>query len=79
MAKQLSFEEFSARVEKAYNGRISVVKETYVNTRHPVTAFCNVHKIYFEVEEARSLTRHFTECPECKKERLKHFGENNKK
>ena len=51
MAKQLSFEEFSERVEKAYNGRISVVKETYVNTKRPVTAYCNVHKIYFEIKE----------------------------
>ena len=65
MAKQLSFEEFSARVERAYNGRISVVKETYVNTKRPVTAFCNVHKIYFKVKIARNLTRGDANCPEC--------------
>ena len=74
MAKQLSFEDFSARVEKVYNGRISVVKETYINTKHKVTVYCNIHKIYFEVEEARNLTRHFVECPECKKEILKRNG-----
>lgn len=66
MAKQLSFEEFSARVEKAYNGRISVVKETYVNTKHQITAYCNVHKIYFKVI-ARHLERGKANCPECSK------------
>ena len=69
MAKiKILFEEFSARVEKAYNGRISVVESTYTGTRNKVTAYCNVHKIYFEVKEARNLTRHYAECPECLKE-----------
>jgi hypothetical protein len=54
---KISFEEFAARVEKAYDGRISVVEETYTGTRNKVTAYCNVHKIYFEVNVARELYR----------------------
>ena len=66
---KISADEFAERVNKAYDGRISVVKETYTGTRYQVTAYCNVHKIYFEVKEARSLTRHFVECPTCLKEK----------
>ena len=73
---KISADEFAERVEKAYDGRISVVKETYTGTRYQVTAYCNIHKIYFEVKEARSLTRHFVECPECLKEIHKQVGEN---
>ena len=46
---KISADEFAERVEKAYDGRISVVKETYTGTRYQVTAYCNIHKIYFEV------------------------------
>ena len=62
---RISFEEFAARVEKAYEGRISVVEETYTGTRNKVTAYCNVHKIYFEVNVARDLYRGHVNCPEC--------------
>ena len=44
-----------------------------------MTAYCNVHKIYFEIKEARSLTRHFVECPKCLKEKNKRNAEKNKK
>ena len=73
---KISADEFAERVNEAYDGRISVVKETYTGTRHQVTAYCNVHKIYFEVKVARELTRHFVECPECLKE---NNNTNNKK
>ena len=66
---RLTADEFAERVKQAYNGRISIVKETYTGTRNKVTAYCNVHKIYFEVKEARSLTRCFAECPKCLKEK----------
>ena len=69
MAKmKISFEEFSARVIKAYNGRISVVENTYTGTRNKVTAYCNVHKIYFEVRRAYDLSVGKINCPECSKE-----------
>ena len=45
---KISADEFAERVNKAYDGRISVVKETYTGTRHQVTAYCNIHKIYFQ-------------------------------
>ena len=63
---RISFEEFAARVEKAYNGRISVVEETYTGIRKEVTAYCNVHKIYFKAL-ARNLERGHVNCPECSK------------
>lgn len=37
---RIPFEEFAARVEKAYDGRISVVEETYTGIRKEVTAYC---------------------------------------
>ena len=43
MGKILSFEEFEERVRKAYDGRISVVKETYTRARNKVMTYCNVH------------------------------------
>ena len=43
MSKKIDVNEFCERVNKVYDGRISVVKETYVNTRHKVIAYCNVH------------------------------------
>ena len=70
MTKRLTFEEFEERVQKAYDGCISVVKETYTGTRNKVTAYCNIHKIYFEVR-AYELSRKETDCPECHKEHLK--------
>jgi hypothetical protein len=71
MAKnKITFEEFSVRVENAYNGRISVVKESYVDTRHPVTAYCNIHKIYFKVKKAYDLIKRNVNCPECHKESI---------
>lgn len=76
MAKlKVTFEEFSARVEKAYNGRISVVESTYMGIKNKVTAYCNVHKIYFEVNEARCLYMKRANCPECAKERRKQINE----
>lgn len=63
---RISFEEFAARVEKAYNGRISVVEETYTGIRKEVTAYCNVHKIYFQAI-ARQLANGKANCPECSK------------
>lgn len=73
---KISADEFAERVNKTYDGRISVVKETYTGTRHQVTAYCNIHKIYFEVKRAHELTRHEIECPKCRKEQI---VENNKK
>jgi hypothetical protein len=49
MKLRITFEEFSARVYKATNGRITIIKETYTGVRNKVTAYCNVHKIFFEV------------------------------
>ena len=71
MAKlRVTFEEFSARVDKAYNGRISIVESTYTGTRNKVTAYCNVHKIYFEVKRAYDLSVGKINCPECSKEHI---------
>jgi len=63
---RISFEEFAARVEKAYDGRISVVEETYTGIRKEVTAYCNVHKIYFNAI-ARRLEIGKANCPKCSK------------
>ena len=72
MAKlRLTVDEFAERVNKAYNGRITIIKETYTGTRNKVTAYCNVHKIFFEVKVARELTRKNADCPECNKESAK--------
>jgi hypothetical protein len=69
MAKlKITADEFAERVNKAYNGRISIVKETYTGTRNKVIAYCNVHKIYFEVSRAHKLEIGKTNCPECCKE-----------
>ena len=72
---KISADEFAAKVNEAYSGRITIVKETYIGTRNPVTAYCNIHKIYFEVKEARNLTciRH-TNCPKCIEERRKEIN-----
>lgn len=55
MTKRVTADEFADRVSKFTNGRISIVKETYTGTHNRVTAYCNVHKIYFEVKEAKYL------------------------
>ena len=57
MGKKISADEFSAKVNEVYSGKITIVKETYTGSKNPVTAYCNIHKIYFEVKEARNLTR----------------------
>jgi len=76
MAKnKITFEEFSARVEKATNSRISVVKGTFTGMRNKVTAYCNVHKIYFEVYRAYNLTKLKADCPECSEERKRKRNE----
>ena len=63
----ITADEFAERVSKATNGRISIVKESYTGTQHKVTAYCNVHKIYFNVNVARNLYRGNANCPECAK------------
>ena len=67
---RITFEEFSVRVEKVYNGRISVVKETFtsLSTGKRVVAHCNVHNIDFE-PEARCLWKGEANCPLCSKEK----------
>ena len=65
---KISADEFAERVKEAYDGRISVVKETYTGTRYQVTAYCNIHKIYFEVNLAKNLYKKKCNCPECSKE-----------
>lgn len=72
---KISFEEFSARVKKVTNNRISVVKETFTGMRNKVTAYCNVHKIYFEVYRAYDLTKLKVDCPECSEERKRKRNE----
>ena len=67
---KITFEEFSARVEKNYNGRISVVKESFIglSTGKRVKAHCNVHNIDFE-PEARGLWKGESNCHLCSKEK----------
>ena len=67
MSKKLPFEDFNTRVQKAYNGTISIVEETYIDIRHCVTAYCNIHKVYF-VRKAYNLAIGKAKCPECHKE-----------
>lgn len=64
----ITADEFAERVSKATNGRISIVKESYTGTRHKVTAYCNVHKIYFEVKIAYNLVKKDENCPKCTSE-----------
>lgn len=75
MAKRVTADEFADKVSKFTNGRISIVKETYTGTHNRVTAYCNVHKIYFEVCAAYRLCvsgkRKRSNCPECIKEERK--------
>jgi predicted RNA-binding Zn-ribbon protein involved in translation (DUF1610 family) len=65
----ISADEFAERLSKSSNGRISIVKETYTGTHKKVTAYCNVHKIYFEVSQAKKLTSKEANCPECIKDK----------
>ena len=71
----ITADEFAERVSKATNGRISIVKESYTGTRHKVTAYCNVHKIYFEVKYAYKLENGAINCPECSKEQIQKRNE----
>lgn len=64
---KITADEFAERVNKAYDRRITVVKESYIGTRNKVTAYCNVHKIFFEVK-AYTLSAKETNCPECSRE-----------
>ena len=68
---KITFEEFSARVEKNYNGRISVVRESFngLSTGKRVKAHCIIHNIDFE-PEARSLWKGESNCPLCSKEKI---------
>ena len=65
---KITADEFAERVSKATNGRITIVKETYTGTRHKVTAYCNAHKIFFEVKMAYNLIRKDENCPKCTNE-----------
>ena len=73
---RITADKFAERVSKATDGRISIVKETYTGTRNKVTAYCNMHKIYFEVNAARELYRGNTNCPECINEDRKTVSRN---
>ena len=74
----ITADEFAEKVSKATNGKISIVKESYSGTQHKVTAYCNVHKIYFDVKVARELCRGNANCPECVKEKRKKRAESQK-
>lgn len=71
----MPFEEFQEKVKNATNGRISVVRESYRGIRYSVTAYCNIHKIYFNSKQARDLYRGRVNCPECIKELRKKRGQ----
>lgn len=72
---KITADEFAERVSKATDGRISIVKETYTGTRNKVTAYCNVHKIYFEARTAYELSVGEINCPECSKEQIQKQNE----
>lgn len=71
---KITADEFAERINNLYNGKYSVVKESYTGTNHQVTVYCNVHKIYFNVR-ASSLQSKGTNCPECYKEWKQQFNE----
>lgn len=75
MGKIMSFEEFQEKVKNATNGRISIVRESYRGVRYPVTAYCNIHKIYFTIQYAGNLLREYANCPKCLKELRKKRGQ----
>jgi len=75
---RISADEFAEQVNKATNGRISVIKETYTGTRNKITAYCNVHKILFEVKVAYELKNGEVNCPECVKEKRRKRAESQK-
>lgn len=82
MPKRITADEFAERVSKFTNGRISIVKETYTGTHNRVTAYCNVHKIYFEVGTANHLYRkrgniYKANCPECHRQIFLNAMKNN--
>ena len=79
MGKRITAEEFAERVSNFTNGRISIVKDTFTGTHNRVTAYCNIHKIYFEVSKAEILCRlnvRRLNCPKCTEEHLKELGKN---
>lgn len=63
----ISLDEFVERVNNNYNGRITIVKESYTGIRNKVTAYCSIHKIYFSIN-AHYLSVGHGNCPECTKE-----------
>lgn len=71
MAQKVTAEVFSARVDKLYNGKYTVIKESFINTKKKVKVRCNIHNIVFEII-AETLTCRSElsreHCPECLKE-----------
>lgn len=76
MGKRITSDEFAERVSNFTNGRISIVKDTFTGTRNKVTAYCNIHKVYFEVPVSYRLCCD-KKCnrPECHNEIMHKFNQ----
>ena len=67
MGKILPFNIFEERVNKKYNGTISVYENSYHGIKSEVVAHCNIHNIDFKILGIQ-LLRFVYSCPICYKE-----------
>ena len=62
--QKVLFEEFLERVQTKYGDNFKISSSDYVSVIHPLTIFCNTHKISIEKKRAEQVTR-ANPCKEC--------------
>ena len=67
MAKRITAEEYAEKINNIFEGKLTVIKETFKGMKHNVSIKCNIHNCIFEVN-AYSLSIKDTNCPLCGKE-----------
>ena len=72
MRKKITAAEFAEKIHNLFEGRLTVIQETFKGMKHKVSVKCNIHNCIFTVY-AYSLSIKDTNCPLCGKEiRHKH-------
>ena len=62
--QKILFEEFLKRVQTKYGDNFKISNSDYVSVIHPLTVFCNTHKISIDKKRAEQVTR-ANPCKEC--------------
>ena len=62
--QKILFDEFLERVQTKYGDNFRISSADYISIIHPLTIFCNIHKISIQKKRAEQVTR-ANPCKEC--------------